>query len=154
MMHMMLKGPSVDRQAPVHNARVISRLAMMLLPFVLALAGGLYACSAPSRAAAQKFFTAVQQTGSAPYALDPVDPDDAAAALREVRRSTGFSVWNFHQVSRSGWTRSCLFGRLSFPENGRWIDVALEKRDDEWRVRDLSFVRGCSTADSSDLRLH
>jgi hypothetical protein len=154
MMHTMPKEPSADRQVPVHKARVIFRLAIMLLPFVLALAGGLYACSAPSRAAAQRFFAAVRESGAAPYALDPVDPDDAAAALREVRRSTGFSVWNFHQVSQSGWTRSCLFGRLSFPEEGRWIDVALEKRDGEWRVRDISFVRDCSTADSSDLRLH
>src|SRR5687767_2287662 len=138
MMRTMLKKLSADRPALAHNAHVFSRLAILLLPFVLVLAGGLYACSAPSRAAAQKFFMAVQQTGSAPYALDPVDADDAAEALREVRRSTGFSVWNFHQVSGSSWTRSCLFGRLSLPESGRWIDVALEKRGDEWRVRDLS----------------
>jgi hypothetical protein len=96
----------------------------------------------------------LRKTGAPPYPLESPDPADAASVLRDVARSTDFTVWNFH--SRSGpYRRACLFGRLSLPEGGRWLDVALEgTAGGWWYVRDLSFARDCASGKRGDMLLH
>lgn len=121
--------------------------------FPLALCGGLYACSVPPRKATEAYFAAVR-AGQPPYPLKPGDPRDAEQTLEKVAQSSGSSVWNFHERSDDGWTRCCLLVRLDLPDGGRWMDVALEKEREEWRVHDVSFDRDCNTRKhSGDLRL-
>jgi hypothetical protein len=140
---------AVRRRRGKASARTLALALLPIVPFTLLLCGGLYACSVPIREATEAYFAAIRSSGPVPYALDSTNAKDAEATLPEIRRSTGFSVWNFHQKSQHDWTRACLFIRLSLPEGGRWMDVALEQHGEEWRVRDLSFERDCNTAKNS-----
>jgi hypothetical protein len=127
---------------------------ILVLVCVFAFCGAMYGCSGPPRKAAHAFMDHVRKTGTPPYPLEALDSADADAVLRDVARSTGFTVWNFH--GRSGpYRRACLFGRLSLPEGGRWVDVALEgTAGGWWRVSDLSFERDCASTRRGDMRLH
>ena len=131
------------RKRPRPVALVLGVLLGSVFP--LALCGGLYSCSVAPRKATEAYFAAVR-AGSPPYALQPDDAVDAEQALVDVKRSSGFSLWNFQERSDDGWTRSCLLVRLNLPDGARWMDVALDKHGETWRVRDLSFERDCNTA--------
>lgn len=122
--------------------------------FPAMLCGAIYSCSDPPRNAAKSFFDDLRRNKQAPYALDSTNPTDAAAALEQMKDSTGFWTANFHTASGSKYSRACLFIRVSLPGGSRWMDVALAEVGGAWKVRDLSFERDCASGKRGDMLLH
>ncbi len=119
------------------------------------ICGILYSCSVPIRGESHSFLAKVGETGQPPYPLDSTDPADAEKTLAAAKGNAGFWTFNFHDRGGSNTTtRACLFGRLSLPSGGRWMEIALEDTSQGWRVRDLSFDRECKSGKRGDFKLH
>lgn len=134
---------------PVRRRLHLAAWSLGSIPLLVAVGLLVYACTADEREATDRFIAHARTTGEPLHPLDTGDPADAAATIRELARSTGFTLLYHESRNNPYFTRACILGRLSLPDGGRWLHVALEVSEGEWRVRDASFGRRCR----KDLRL-